>query len=102
MQLSQRDETEAGKRRRFERHLVLKRASIIKGTSNCEIICTVRNQSVGGACLAVSSEARVPEHFLLYVPVDGVAYRAVLKWRRKGSAGVQFDGTEPKPPTHYG
>lgn len=102
MQLSPVGDMNVGDKRRSYRHLVLKRASIIKGTSNCEIMCIVRNQNVGGVCISVASEARVPEEFLLYVPIDGIAYRAVLRWRRKGNAGVQFCGTEPKPRTHYG
>ncbi|WP_352784490.1 hypothetical protein [Mesorhizobium sp. M0643] len=47
-------------------------------------------------------EALVPEHFLLYVPTDGVAYRSVLRWRRNDRVGVQFTETVPKPRLHYG
>lgn len=84
------------------RHRVLKGATIIKGISNSEIRCTIRNQHTGGAELNVSAEARVPEGFLLYVPADGIAYRAVLRWRKNDRVGVQFMGTEPKPRLHYG
>lgn len=52
--------------------------------------------------MKVSPDARVPAEFLLYVPVDGVAYRATLRWREKDRVGVQFTGTEPKPKLHYG
>ncbi|RVD67214.1 PilZ domain-containing protein, partial [Mesorhizobium sp. M4A.F.Ca.ET.029.04.2.1] len=37
-----------------------------------------------------------------YVPVDGVAYRSEVRWRRNDRVGVQFCGTEPKPKLHYG
>jgi hypothetical protein len=50
----------------------------------------------------VPVEARVPEHFILYVPTDGVAYQTVLRWRRNDRMGVQFTGTLPKPRLHYG
>jgi hypothetical protein len=43
-----------------------------------------------------------PAEFLLYVPVDGVAYRSILRWREKDRVGIQFTGTEPKPKLHYG
>jgi hypothetical protein len=34
---------------------------------------------------------------LLFVPADGVAYQAVVRWRKKERLGVQFYGTAPKP-----
>lgn len=72
---------------------VLKGASIIGGITNSEISCTIRNQNSGGAELKVPVESRVPERFVLYVPTDGVAYQAVLRWRRNDLIGVQFIGT---------
>ena len=44
----------------------------------------------------------MPAEFLLYVPVDGVAYRTVVRWQRKNRVRVQFTGTEPKRRFHYG
>ena len=102
MQPQATQEEQRGDTRREYRQIVFKRASIIKGTSTSEVRCTIRNQNSGGAALQVSPEARVPEEFLLYVPVDGVAYSAVLKWRSGERAGVAFVGSGPKPPLHYG
>ncbi|MES0029338.1 PilZ domain-containing protein [Mesorhizobium sp. M0074] len=93
---------EEGNNRRERRQRVLKGAAIINGINNSEISCTIRNQNVGGAELKVPVEALVPEHFLLYVPTDGVAYRSVLRWRRNDRVGVQFTETVPKPRLHYG
>ena len=87
---------------RQHRSRVLKGATIINGISNSEISCTIRNQNSRGAELKVAADARVPTTFLLYVPVDGVAYQSVLRWRRDDRIGVQFIGTEPKPRLHYG
>lgn len=81
---------------------MLKGASIISGITNSEISCTIRNQNSGGAELKVPVESRVPERFVVYVPTDGVAYQAVLRWRRNDRIGVQFIGTLPKPRLHYG
>lgn len=44
----------------------------------------------------------MPDEFLLYVPTDGIGYKAVVRWRRDGRIGVEFTGTEPKPHWHYG
>ncbi|UCI05348.1 PilZ domain-containing protein [Mesorhizobium sp. B1-1-8] len=92
----------AGEPRREHRQRVLKGGTIITGIQNSEVSCTIRNQNSGGAELKVAPESRVPDRFLLYVPVDGVAYRTEVRWRRNGRVGVRFTGTEPKPKLHYG
>lgn len=87
---------------RERRPRVLKRASILTGITNSEVSCTIRNMHSHGAELIVAPESRVPNEFLLYVPVDGVAYRATVRWRKGVNIGVAFSGTEPKPAWHYG
>ncbi len=87
---------------RERRSRVLKRASILTGVDNSEIGCAVRNMNAEGAELIVPVEAPVPVDFLLYVPIDGIAYRCRLRWRRKDRCGVSFSGKEPKPHWHYG
>ena len=89
-------------KRRAYRPLVLKGATIIHGTRNSEMSCTVRNQHSGGAELSVPVETMIPAEFILYVPTDGIGYRAILRWRRSTRAGVEFLGIEPKPRHHYG
>lgn len=88
--------------RREHRQRVLKGASILNGIKHSEISCTVRNMHEHGAELKVSADTVVPQEFLLYVPVDGIAYRSVLCWRTRDRVGVKFIGTEPKPHWHYG
>lgn len=87
---------------RAHRHRVLKGATIITSITASEVPCTIRNQHAAGAELKVPAEASIPAEFLLYVPVDGVAYRCSLRWRKNDRAGVQFMGTESKPRLHYG
>jgi hypothetical protein len=87
---------------RKHRSRVLKRGAILTGITNSEIVCTIRNMHENGAELRVPAEARVPREFLLYVAIDGVAYRAVMRWRQQDKMGVMFTGTEPKPHWHYG
>ena len=88
--------------RKDRRQRVLKGASILTGVANSEVKCLIRNMHAEGAELKVDLDARIPGEFLLYVPVDGIAYKAVLRWRKEGRVGVTFTGTEPKPAWHYG
>jgi hypothetical protein len=84
------------------RQRVLKGAAILTGVQSSEIKCAIRNMNKSGAELMVDIDARVPQEFLLYVPLDGIAYRAVVRWRKEDHIGVEFTGTEPKPAWHYG
>ena len=84
------------------RQRVLKGATILTGITNSEVKCTVRNMHTGGAELRVPIGARVPDEFLLYVPTDGIGYKAIVRWRREDRIGIEFAGTEPKPHWHYG
>ncbi|MFU0503198.1 PilZ domain-containing protein [Pseudaminobacter sp. NGMCC 1.201702] len=88
--------------RREHRRRVLKGASILTGISNSEIKCVVRNMHQNGAELDVPVGAPVPAEFLLYVPIDGIAYRSTVVWRKDKRIGVSFSGKEPKPSWHYG
>jgi hypothetical protein len=87
---------------RKHRPRVLKGATIILSNNLSEIACTVRNQHEGGAELYVQGIIGLPQEFLLYVPLDGVAYRTVVRWRKGDRMGGEFTGTEPKPRRHYG
>ncbi|UVK36533.1 PilZ domain-containing protein [Mesorhizobium sp. AR10] len=71
---------------------VLKHATILAGAQNAEITCSVRNQHKHGAELRVAPDASVPDRFLLHVPVDGVTYQTVVRWRKNDRLGVQFFG----------
>jgi hypothetical protein len=93
---------DTGEPQRDRRPRVLKGGTIITGIQNSEVSVMVRNQHESGAELKVPLEARVPDRFLLYVPLDGIAYRCEVRWRRNDRVGVQFIGTEPKPKMHYG
>ena len=84
------------------RKRVLKGATIIQGVTNSEIGCVMRNQTGKGAELKVAPDSAVSNDFQLYVPVDGVAYDCVVRWRRNDKIGVEFVGRGPKPKHHYG
>ncbi|MEV8645379.1 PilZ domain-containing protein [Mesorhizobium ciceri] len=88
--------------RKQRRRRVLKGATILTGIANSEIKCTVRNMTSDGAELQVVVDARIPDEFLLYIPIDGIGYKTVVRWRRADKLGVVFRGTEPKPNWHYG
>lgn len=87
---------------REHRSRVLKGATILTSISASTVSCLVRNQQKGGFGIQIDAEQKIPAHFLLYIPVDGIAYRCTLRWRKGDRAGLSFDGTEPKPKWHYG
>ena len=88
-------------RRSLPRAAVLKDGTII--TEDTTIACSVRNQHAHGAELRVEPGVVVPEpgdvvvvvvvveRFVLYVPADGVEYRAVVRWRKNERLGVQIN-----------
>ena len=87
---------------RQHRPRVLKGGSILSGINNSAINCTLRNMHKGGAELRVPVGVPIPQEFLLYVPVDGVGYRSIVRWRKQDRIGVEFNGTEAKPGWFYG
>lgn len=87
---------------REHRPRVLKGATILTSISASTASCLVRSQNAAGFGIQIDAEQKIPAHFLLYVPVDGIAYRCKLRWRKGDKAGLSFDGTEPKPKWHYG
>lgn len=88
--------------RRARRRRVLKGASILQTVNDNEIRVTIRNMDEHGAELRVPIGVQIPAEFLLYVPVDAIGYRSVVRWREGDRVGVQFTGREPKPQWHYG
>jgi hypothetical protein len=80
-------------RRHHLRERVLKEATIIAKGPNSDISCSVRNQHERGAELRVAPDSPVPDRFVRFIPVDGVAYQTVVRWRKNDRLGVQFYGT---------
>ena len=56
-----------------------------------EINCVVRDMSISGAALEVSSPLSVPEHFTLAFRADGLRMPCHLVWRKETRMGVAFD-----------
>jgi hypothetical protein len=71
------------------RHRVTKVAKIEFGAA--AIDCTVRDLSLTGAAIAVSSQAEIPERFTLVMPDDGLQLPCHVVWRREYRIGVAFD-----------
>lgn len=53
--------------------------------------CELRDLSVGGAKIHLSSLYRLPPRFILLLHQTGIAYEVVLKWRRGDLAGLSFE-----------
>lgn len=54
------------------------------------IDCTVRNLSVIGACLVVTSPMGIPNEFELVLDRDKVPLRCSVAWRAANRIGVWF------------
>lgn len=70
------------------RHRVLKPGTIEFGGGGVD--CLVRNLSLTGAALEVSSQVGIPERFSLVVPGDGLHLRCRIVWRSGYRIGVLF------------
>lgn len=75
--------------RRASRLHVLKTATI-KLVGGGTINCLVRNLSSTGASLEVSSQAGIPERFILVMPGDGLHLSCRTVWRNELRIGVTF------------
>ena len=71
------------------RHRVLKAATIEFGGGVIE--CMVRNLSITGAALEVSSQIGIPAKFTLVVPGDALNLPCAVVWRTGYRIGVHFD-----------
>lgn len=91
MQDSQHDENDA---RQQQRSGALTGALILAGADKPATHCLITNISAEGAELEMTSDVRVPAHFTLHVPHQGVAYRAQVRWRENGRIGVMFNGRD--------
>ena len=67
------------------------KAGTIEFVGGDPINCVVRNLSVTGAAIEVSSRAGIPESFLLVMPDDGLRLLCHIVWRREYRIGVAFD-----------
>ena len=71
------------------RHRVLKVARIEFGADALD--CRVRDLSLTGAAIEVSSQAGIPERFTLVIPDDGLDLPCHVVWRKEYRIGVAFD-----------
>lgn len=76
-------------RRRQPRTRTLKGAKILFNDHRSVIDCTVRNISVGGACLQVASVLGVPDRFDMMFE-DRTIRPCRTVWRRERHVGVIF------------
>ena len=63
------------------------------GFDDSAITCIVRDLSISGAALDVTSSANIPEHFILSfrADADGRHMRCRVVWRNEDRIGVAFD-----------
>jgi hypothetical protein len=76
-------------RRAAPRNRVLK-AATIEFDGNA-ITCLIRDLSISGAALDVTSSVGIPKHFILVFRADAVHLRCHVVWFRENRIGVAFD-----------
>ena len=76
-------------RRKAQRHRTLKAGSINFNRAG-GIDCRVKNFSAGGACLEVTSQVGIPEHFELVIEHDHFRKPCHVVWRTATRLGVEF------------
>jgi PilZ domain len=74
--------------RRAPRHNVLKVGVVKFGRHT--VNCLVRNLSITGAAIEISSRTALPERFVLVVPGDGLHLPCHVAWRKEHRIGVAF------------
>jgi PilZ domain len=72
------------------RHRVLKAATIEFGGGGA-VDCVVRDLSITGAALEVSSQIGIPAKFTLVIPGDALHLPCAVVWRSQYRIGVHFD-----------
>ena len=75
--------------------MLQKGATIERFDGKPDLRCRITNLSLEGAELALDPGQRAPDQFALYVPHEGMAYRATVRWRKEGRIGVEFAGAQP-------
>ena len=76
-------------RRAAHRNRVLMAGTIEFGDET--INCVVRDMSIGGASLDVTSPIGIPYRFSLVFKADGVRIPCHIAWRKAERIGVAFD-----------
>lgn len=81
--------TEPMERRATYRNRVLMAGTIEFGGD--PINCVIRDMSIGGASLDVTSSIGIPDRFSLVFKADGVRIPCHIAWRNEKRIGVAFD-----------
>lgn len=78
----------------MERRSTLRNRVLMAGTIEFgadAINCVIRNMSIGGASLDVTSPIDIPDRFSLVFKADGVRIPCHIAWRNEKRIGVAFD-----------
>jgi EAL domain-containing protein (putative c-di-GMP-specific phosphodiesterase class I) len=82
----------ASDQRRHARHRVLKEGKIVTPDMQCVTDVKIRDLSVGGAMVILPANISLPKVFSLLIVSERLLYPAVARWRKSGSAGLEFVG----------
>jgi hypothetical protein len=77
-------------RRAQPRHRTLKAGKIVFNHRFSVVDCTIRNLSVGGACLLVPSTIGIPDDFDLLIEPEKATRPCRVAWKNETRIGVTF------------
>jgi hypothetical protein len=84
-------------RRRAQRELILRVATVIANGRSSGIACKIRNWSANGACLQVAQGLRVPSCYELALAGSNNNLLADVVWRTGNRVGVAFRFSPASP-----
>ncbi len=85
---------------RERRQRVLKKAIASYNDRKITVECLVRDLSVSGVKLKLTTQLPLPDNFLLEIPMDGIEALCEVRWRRGDTIGAVFL-EEPRKTENY-
>ena len=78
----------------MERRAITRKPVLMSGAiqfAGCAINCLVRDMTISGAALDLSSGREIPERFSLVFKADGTHIPCHVIWRQEERVGAAFD-----------
>jgi PilZ domain len=63
---------------------------LLSRDGRCNMSCTLKDVSEGGACVSAMDLGVVPRHLYLYVEKSGDMFECEVRWRRADEMGLRF------------
>ena len=74
------------------RRRVIKQAKVVYGNFLFVLDCYIRDLSENGARIKIRDTSEVPDEFHLFIPSEYLIFKSVVRWKKDGEIGVEFEG----------